>query len=89
MEFAITSQHMEEGAIEYVVQSNSIALLAPLNIVFYMKKITPYSSRITINIYYRKNILTKYGLEISLRLMMRMIDSISQQRFNSYMLKIE
>lgn len=89
MEFVITAQHIKDGAIEYVEQSNTISWLAPLSVVFDMQRISDQSSRIAIHIHYRKNRFTKYGLDIPLRLMMRLIASISLQRLSSYMLKIE
>lgn len=84
MEFVIASQNMNEGTIEYVEQSNSISWLAPLNIVFDMHKVSNKKSSIAIHIHYRKNWLTRFGLDMPLRMVMKMIAKISLIRLENF-----
>ncbi len=70
MEFIITAQHIEEGRIEYVEQSNSIKWLAPLNVVFILKRISMDTSNIGIHIHYKKNWLSRLHLDFPLRWML-------------------
>lgn len=87
MEFVITAQHIKEGIVEYVEQSNSIPFLAPLNVVFEMTRVTESKSAIAIHIHYKKNRLTEFRLDFPLRLMMRMIAWISLQKLQRYLVK--
>lgn len=87
MEFVITAQHIEEGVIEYVEQSNSIKWLAPLNEVFVMERISSDTSRITIYIHYKKNWLSKFYLDFPLRLMMAVVLRISLGKLRRYIIR--
>lgn len=84
MEFVVTAQHIKEGSIEYVEQSNSIRWLAPLNVVFILNKISDGLSSITIHIHYRKNWLTKLSLDFPLRIMMAMVARFSLLKLARY-----
>ena len=88
MEFAITSQRIEEGMIEYVEQTNSIKWLAPLNEVFILKKITDQTSSLTIHIHYRRNWLAKLYLDFPLRWMMAMMLRVSLSNLQRYISKL-
>ncbi len=88
MEFVITSQHIEEGIIEYVEQSKSIKWLAPLNVVFVLKKISGDTSGVEIHIHYKKNWLSKLHLDFPLRLMMVMVAGVSLLKLKRYISRI-
>lgn len=87
MEFVTTAQHIEDGIIEYVEQSNSIEWLAPLNEVFVMENISSDTSRITIHIHYKKNWLSKLYLDFPLRLMMMMMLKVSLEKLRRYIVR--
>ena len=88
MEFKITSQHIAEGIIEYVEQSNSVKWLAPLNQVFVLERISNGTSRLTVHIHYRKNWLSKCYLDFPLRMMMAMMLRISLSKLRRYVSKL-
>lgn len=88
MEFEITSQHIAEGIIEYVEQSNSVKYLAPLNQVFVLKKLSDDTSGLTIHIHYRKNWLSKWHLDFPLRWMMVIMIKISLSKLRRYVSKL-
>ncbi len=87
MEFVITSQHIEDGVIEYVEQSDSIKWLAPLHVVFVMERISSDTSRITIQIHYKKNWLSKLYLDFPLRLMMVIMLKVSLGKLRRYIVR--
>lgn len=84
MEFQVTAQNINKGLVEYVEQSNSISWLSPLNVIFMLKRITPESTKMTIEIHYKKNILSKLYLDFPLRMMMFMIAQISLMKLNTF-----
>ncbi len=87
MEFVVTAQHIEEGIIEYVEQSNSIRWLAPLNMVFILKRKSADLSSIAMHIHYKKNWVTKVHLDFPLRIMMAMVAGISLLKLEGYISK--
>jgi hypothetical protein len=84
MEFAITAQHIDEGLIEYTEQSNSIKWLAPLTLLFILKRNSADTSVITIHIHYRKNWLSSLGLNFPLRWMMKLVIMVSLLKLHRY-----
>ncbi len=88
MEFKITAQHIEEGMIEYVEQSNSIKWLAPLNEVFVLKRVSGDTSHIAIHIHYKKNQLSKLYLDFPLRWMMKVILMVSLSKLKGYIKRL-
>lgn len=88
MEFVITAQHIEDGTIEYVEQSNSIRWLAPLNVVFILKRLSEDLSSMAIHIHCKKNWLTKLNLDFPLRMMMVMMVRISLTKLEHYISKV-
>ncbi|MCK0135922.1 DUF2652 domain-containing protein [Arenibacter sp. S6351L] len=84
MEFVITAQHIREGLIEYTEQSNTVTWLAPLNVLFVMKRKSATTSTITIHIHYRKNWLSRYGLDFPLRWMMKFVVMVSLLKLHRY-----
>jgi len=87
IEFVTTAQHIDDGIIEYVEQSNSIKWLAPLNEVFVLERISNDTSRLTMHIHYRKNWLSKWYLDFPLRWMMAMMIRISLSKLRRYVSK--
>lgn len=85
MEFTITSQKLNDGEIQYVEQSNNIKWLAPLNIIFTMKRISEKKTKLSISINYRRNKLSGLYLDFPLRMMMFMVARVSLWKLNNYM----
>lgn len=67
MEFAITSQHIQQGYMEYTEQSNSIGWLAPLTVIFMLRRMTAGSVYVQIAVHYKRSNLTRYFLDVPLR----------------------
>lgn len=88
MEFMVTAQNIEKGMIEYVEQSDSIKWLSPLNTIFILKRISYNKTRVTINIHYKKNVLSRLYLDFPLRSMMVMIAQVSLIKLNRYILRL-
>lgn len=87
MEFQVTAQNINKGLVEYVEQSNSISWLSPLNVIFILKRISTEVTKMTIEIHYRKNFLSKLYMDFPLRMMMYMIAKISLLKLNKFIKK--
>ncbi|MEA1786737.1 DUF2652 domain-containing protein [Arenibacter sp. GZD96] len=87
MEFQVTAQNINKGLVEYVEQSNSISWLSPLNVIFILKRIATDTTKMSIEIHYKKNLISKLYLDFPLRMMMFMIAQISLMKLKYYVRK--
>lgn len=80
MEFEVTSQHIEEGHIEYTEQSNSIGWLAPLTTIFILERLSNGKASLQMEVHYKRSPFTRFFLDLPLRMMLYVMMVLSLRK---------